>query len=180
MKKTFRRTLKVKMFIVVVLGLLMAVVTFFAGMFVLDRYLANVYMSETNVQRRSMKQIQSFAAYVNSHSMKATDSRALRAWQEQHKNVYILVYNNEDIVFDSQWMIEKRGAYKYVITNSETGEMIILIQDNHGTIRKIRRQNSTSGTEVSQDKAVRGSTAITDATDELASSDDGIVPGWSV
>lgn len=173
MKKTFRRTLKVKMFIVVVLGLLMAVVTFFAGMFVLDRYLANVYMSETNVQRRSMKQIQSFAAYVNSHSMKATDSRALRAWQEQHKNVYILVYNNEDIVFDSQWMIEKRGAYKYVITNSETGEMIILIQDNHGTIRKIRRQNSTSGTEVSQDKAVRGSTAITDATDELASSDDG-------
>lgn len=142
MKKTFRRTLKVKMFIVVVLGLILSVGVFFVGMFGFDRYVEDVYMSDANVQQRSMKQIQSFAAYVNSHSMKATDSRALRAWQEQHPNVYILVYNNDDIVFDSQWVIEKRGAYKYVITNSETGEMVILIQDNHGTIRKIRRQNS--------------------------------------
>ena len=142
MKKTFRRTLKAKMFIVVVLGLILSVGVFFVGMFGFDRYVEDVYMSDANVQQRSMKQIQSFAAYVNSHSMKATDSRALRAWQEQHPNVYILVYNNDDIVFDSQWVIEKRGAYKYVITNSETGEMVILIQDNHGTIRKIRRQNS--------------------------------------
>lgn len=142
MKKTFRRTLKVKMFIVVVLGLILSVGVFFVGMFGFDRYVEDVYMSDANVQQRSMKQIQSFAAYVNSHSMKATDSRALRAWQEQHPNVYILVYNNDDIVFDSQWVIEKRGVYKYVITNSETGEMVILIQDNHGTIRKIRRQNS--------------------------------------
>lgn len=79
-------------------------------MFGFDRYVENVYMSDINVQRRSMKQIQSFAAYVNSHSIKATDSRALRAWQEQHPNVYILVYNNDDIVFDSQWVIEKRGG----------------------------------------------------------------------
>lgn len=173
MNKTFRRTLKVKMFIVVVLGLLVAVITFLAGMLGLDRYISNVYMSDTNVQRRSMRQIQGFAAYVNSHSVKAADSRALRAWQEQHKNVYILVYNNADIVFDSQWMIEKRGAYKYVITNSETGEMVILIQDNHGTIRKIRRQNSGGNeSESRQGKAVKGNTAITDATEELASSDD--------
>ena len=90
MKKTFRRTLKVKMFIVVVLGLILSVGVFFVGMFGFDRYVEDVYMSDANVQQRSMKQIQSFAAYVNSHSMKATDSRALRAWQEQHPNVYIL------------------------------------------------------------------------------------------
>lgn len=179
MNKTFRRTLKVKMFIVVVLGLLVAVISFFAGIFVLDRYVTNVYMSDTNVQRRSMQQIQSFAAYVNSHSMKASDSRALRAWQEQHKNVYILIYNNDDIVFDSQWMIEKRGAYKYVITNSETGEMVILIQDNHGTIRKIRRQNNSSGTTTNknngaaknQNKATNGASGGTAATEETETSD---------
>lgn len=83
MNKTFRRTLKVKMFIVVVLGLLTAVISFFAGMLALDRYVANVYMSDANVQQRSMQQIQSFAAYVNSHSMKASDSRALRAWDDK-------------------------------------------------------------------------------------------------
>ena len=44
MNKTFRRTLKVKMFIVVVLGLLTAVISFFAGMLALDTYVANVYM----------------------------------------------------------------------------------------------------------------------------------------
>lgn len=154
MNKTFRRTLKVKMFIVVVLGLLTAVISFFAGMLALDTYVANVYMSDANVQQRSMQQIQSFAAYVNSHSMKASDSRALRAWQGKHKNVYILIYNNDDIVFDSQWMIEKRGAYKYVITNSATGEMVILIQDNQGTIRKIRRQNNGNSTTTNKNSGV--------------------------
>ena len=130
MKKTFRRTLRVKMLIVVVCGLVLSVLAFFAGVFVLNKYISDVYMSDANVQRRSMKQIQSFAAYVTSHSMKATDTRALRAWQEQHDNIYMLVYNNNDIIFDSQWMVEKRGAYKYVITNSDTGETVILIQDN--------------------------------------------------
>lgn len=154
MNKTFRRTLKVKMFIVVVLGLLTAVISFFAGMLALDTYVANVYMSDANVQQRSMQQIQSFAAYVNSHSMKASDSRALREWQGKHKNVYILIYNNDDIVFDSQWMIEKRGAYKYVITNSATGEMVILIQDNQGTIRKIRRQNNGNSTTTNKNSGV--------------------------
>lgn len=154
MNKTFRRTLKVKMFIVVVLGLLTAVISFFAGMLALDTYVANVYMSDANVQQRSMQQIQSFAAYVNSHSMKASDFRALRAWQGKHKNVYILIYNNDDIVFDSQWMIEKRGAYKYVITNSATGEMVILIQDNQGTIRKIRRQNNGNSTTTNKNSGV--------------------------
>lgn len=179
MKKTFRRTLKVKMFIVIVLSLLVAITSFFAGMFVLDKYVTNVYMSETNVQRRSMKQIQSFAAYVNSHSMKATDSRALRAWQEQHQNVYILVYNNQDIIFDSQWMIEKKGAYKYVITNSETGEMVILIQDNHGTIRKIRRQNGSNTTSSkirnsgkNQSKTAKNNATTTEAVTESGFSDE--------
>lgn len=177
MKKTFRRTLKVKMFIVVVLGLILSVGVFFVGMFGFDRYVEDVYMSDANVQQRSMKQIQSFAAYVNSHSMKATDSRALRAWQEQHPNVYILVYNNDDIVFDSQWVIEKRGAYKYVITNSETGEMVILIQDNHGTIRKIRRQNSGKSNTSSKsntsnkkkNKAVNNSMVGSENTDDTES-----------
>lgn len=167
MKKTFRRTLKVKMFIVVVLGLILSVGVFFVGMFGFDRYVEDVYMSDINVQRRSMKQIQSFAAYVNSHSIKATDSRALRAWQEQHSNVYILVYNNDDIVFDSQWVIEKRSAYKYVITNSETGEMVILIQDNQGTIRKIRRQNSgkSNTSNKKKNKAVNNSMAGAENTE---------------
>jgi methyl-accepting chemotaxis protein len=114
----------------------------------------NVYMSDTNTQKRSARQIQSFASYVTSHSIKATDTQALRAWQEQHDNVYILIYNNNDIVFDSDWMIEKKGAYKYVITNSETGEIIILLQDNYGNIRKIKRKASSSSESQKKSDAV--------------------------
>lgn len=170
MKKTFRRTLRVKMLIVVVCGLVLSVLAFFAGVFVLNKYISDVYMSDANVQRRSMKQIQSFAAYVTSHSMKATDTRALRAWQEQHDNIYMLVYNNNDIIFDSQWMVEKRGAYKYVITNSDTGETVILIQDNYGTIRKIRRQSGSSATYKKSDSAEAGTDTEYDSTDSGESS----------
>ena len=91
---------------------------------------------------------------MTSHSIKATDTQALRAWQEQHDNVYILIYNNNDIVFDSDWMIEKKGAYKYVITNSETGEIIILLQDNYGNIRKIKRKASSSSESQKKSDAV--------------------------
>ena len=50
------------------------------------------------------------------------------------------------MVFDSDWMIRKMGAYKYIITNSDTGEVIILIQDSSGTIRKIRRSDKNGST----------------------------------
>lgn len=146
MDKTFRRTLRVKLLIVIVLGLAIVILTFFGGMFLLDKYVSSVYMSSDHTSRRSAKQIQSFASYVTAHSLKSTDSRALRAWQEQHDDVYIMIYNNDDMVFDSDWMIQKMGAYKYIITNSDTGEVIILIQDSSGTIRKIRRSDKNGST----------------------------------
>ena len=105
MDKTFRRTLRVKLLIVIVLGLVIAILTFFGGMFLLDRYVSSVYMSSDHTSRRSAKQIQSF-----------------------------------------DWMIQKMGAYKYIITNSDTGEVIILIQDSSGTIRKIRRSDKDGST----------------------------------
>ena len=95
MDKTFRRTLRVKLLIVIVLGLVIAILTFFGGMFLLDRYVSSVYMSSDHTSRRSAKQIQSFASYVTAHSLKSTDSRALRSWQEQHGDVYIMIYNNK-------------------------------------------------------------------------------------
>ena len=154
MKMPFKRTLRVKLFVIILLGLILSISAFFAGTFALNSYMKNVYMSDTNTQKRSARQIQSFASYVTSHSIKATDTQALRAWQEQHDNVYILIYNNNDIVFDSDWMIEKKGAYKYVITNSETGEIIILLQDNYGNIIKIKRKASSSSESQKKSDAV--------------------------
>ena len=63
MDKTFRRTLRVKLLIVIVLGLVIAILTFFGGMFLLDRYVSSVYMSSDHTSRRSAKQIQSFAFF---------------------------------------------------------------------------------------------------------------------
>ena len=41
-----------------------------------------------------------------------------------------------------------------MITNSATGEMVILIQDNQGTIRKIRRQNNGNSTTTNKNSGV--------------------------
>lgn len=142
MFKPFKRTLRVKMFIVVVASLLTVIAVFFTGTFVLEKYVSNVYMDSDNTLNRSARKIQNFAVYVTNHSIKSTDTKALRAWQEQHNDVYLLIYNKDNIVFDSDWVIEKRGSSKYVISNSDSGETIILLQDAYGTIRKIRRSNS--------------------------------------
>lgn len=167
MNGTFRRTLRVKMFIVVVLGLLLSIVIYFGGIFALNKYVTDVYMSPENTSRRAAREIQSFASYVTSHSIKGTDTRALRAWQEQRSDVYILIYNNDDIVFDSDWVIQKKGAYKYIITNSDTGEVIILIQDSYGTIRKIRKTGRI-GNKKSDSSETAGDETLYDASTESA------------
>ncbi|MDD6404691.1 MAG: HAMP domain-containing sensor histidine kinase [Clostridiales bacterium] len=152
-----KRTLRFKMSVVIVLALIISVLAFFAGRFAFGKYVSSVYMSSRNTSRRASQHIQDFAAYVTSHSIRSTDSRALRAWQEKNDNVYIMVYNNSDIVFDSDWVIARKGAYKYVITNSETGETIILIQDAYGTVRKLRRKGKT----LSSDLATRSDSLVT-------------------
>ena len=167
MNGTFRRTLRVKMFIVVVLGLLLSIVIYFGGIFALNKYVTDVYMSPEHTSRRAAREIQSFASYVTSHSIKGTDTRALRAWQEQRSDVYILIYNNDDIVFDSDWVIQKKGAYKYIITNSDTGEVIILIQDSYGTIRKIRKTGRI-GNKKSDSSETAGDETLYDASTESA------------
>lgn len=142
---TFRRTLRVKMLIVVVVSLLTGVAVYLVGTFGLEKYVSNVYMNSDNTSNRTAKKIQSFSAYVTTHSIKSTDTKALRTWQEQHENIYLLVYNKDNLVFDSDWVIEKRGSSKYVISNSGSGETIILLQDAYGTIRKIHREGAGGG-----------------------------------
>ena len=70
MKMPFKRTLRVKLFVIILLGLILSISAFFAGTFALNSYMKNVYMSDTNTQKRSARQIQSFASYVTSHSIR--------------------------------------------------------------------------------------------------------------
>lgn len=144
MQLRFRRTLRVKMFIVIVTSLIMVIALYFAGAFALEKYISNVYMSSARTSNRSAKKIQSFAAYVSSHDVRSTDTKLLRTWQEQHDNAYLLVYNKDDLIFDSDWVVERKGSSKYVISNSVTGESVILLQDSYGTIRRIRRNYASS------------------------------------
>lgn len=171
MKMKMRCPLRLKMLIVVILSLAVSIACFFAGMKALDAYISDVYMSETNTDKRAAAQIQSFASYVTSHSIKSTDSKALQAWQEQHSNVYILIYNNNDIVFDSAWTIEQTGSYKYTITNYETGEIVVLIQDAYGNTRELRRIGSSKNSrKQSSESASNSAGSVTssegDAEDE--------------
>lgn len=143
MEKGFIRTLRVKMVVVVVAGILLSTVSFVCCQFLLGKYVDNVYMNEENMQRRQANQVQSFTSYVTSHGVKASDTKALRTWQEATPDAYLIIYNDNEMVFDSDWMIQKRGAHKYVISNSDTGELVILIQDSYGNIRRINQRTIT-------------------------------------
>ena len=48
MKMPFKRTLRVKLFVIILLGLILSISAFFAGIFALNSYMKNVYMSDTN------------------------------------------------------------------------------------------------------------------------------------
>ena len=63
MKMPFKRTLRVKLFVIILLGLILSISAFFAGTFALNSYMKNVYMSDTNTQKRSARQ--SMSLFVN-------------------------------------------------------------------------------------------------------------------
>jgi signal transduction histidine kinase len=144
MKINIKKSLRVKLFAVTIFSLLVSIMLYFAGMFALDRYMENVYRSEEKTEARAKKQVESFATYVTNHGVKSSDSEGIKKWQEKHEDIYIVVYKNDRLVFDADWVIKKRGAYKYVVTNSKTGEIVILISDSDGIVRKIERSEVNS------------------------------------
>lgn len=96
-----RLTLNTKLILVIAGSLLLAVVLFFIWLKTTVYVIDKKYLNEATVARRTEEKIDHFSDYVSKNKVKSTDMNAILSWQREEGSVYLLVYQNENVIYDS-------------------------------------------------------------------------------
>ena len=96
-----RLTLNTKLILVIAGSLLLAVVLFFIWLKTTVYVIDKKYLNETTAARRTEEKIDRFSDYVSKNKVKSTDMNAILSWQREEGSVYLLVYQNENVICDS-------------------------------------------------------------------------------
>lgn len=94
-------TLNTKLVLVIAGSLLLAVGLFFVWLKTTVYIIDKKYLDETATARRTEEKIDRFSDYVRDNKVKSTDMNAILRWQQEEGSVYLLVYQNENVIYDS-------------------------------------------------------------------------------
>ena len=94
-------TLNTKLVLVIAGSLLLAVGLFFVWLKTTVYIIDKNYLNETATARRTEEKIDRFSDYVRDNKVKSTDMNAILRWQQEEGSVYLLVYQNENVIYDS-------------------------------------------------------------------------------
>ena len=95
------RTLNTKLVWIVVGNLLLVICLFFIWSKVTVYGIEKKYLNESAANKRTEAKINDFSDYVSEKNIASNDVNAILKWQRQERDVYILVYQNETVIFDS-------------------------------------------------------------------------------
>ena len=109
--------LRYKLFFTLVLGVLLAITLFLlvqsSGTGLIEKY----YMDPTSVEERLMYYENSLDAYVTANEISSQDTAMLSQWVKAQGTVYLILYDDDTIIYESGWWDEKE-----VMKNEETEE----------------------------------------------------------
>lgn len=94
-------TLNTKLVLVIAGSLLLAVGLFFVWQKTTVYIIDKKYLNETATAWRTEEKIDRFSDYVRDNKVKSTDMNAILRWQQEEGSVYLLVYQNENVIYDS-------------------------------------------------------------------------------
>lgn len=182
------RTLNIKLVWIVVGNLLLVICLFFIWSKVTVYGIEKKYLNESAANKRTEAKINDFSDYVSEKNIASNDVNAILKWQRQERDVYILVYQNETVIFDSskqkdisimQRLINKlsnsnSGGRKLVDSEDEKKEILSKIKNKRLLENYQKSQEAESGdtTEEVTTEAVKAETTATEAvTTETATTE---------
>ncbi len=95
------RSLKVKTFVVLAIGILLALLTYFAIEMVSGMVIESVYLSEESREAREKDYARDLQEYVNEHALTGEDNHLFAKWAEGNRYLYLMVYKDDQLFFDS-------------------------------------------------------------------------------
>lgn len=182
------RTLNIKLVWIVVGNLLLVICLFFIWSKVTVYGIEKKYLNESAANKRTEAKINDFSDYVSEKNIASNDVNAILKWQRQERDIYILVYQNETVIFDSskqkdisimQRLINKlsnsnSGGRKLVDSEDEKKEILSKIKNKRLLENYQKSQEAESGdtTEEVTTEAVKAETTATEAvTTETATTE---------
>lgn len=105
------------MFVTLMLGIILAVFTYLTCQVVLGAVIENYYLSDHERKERMDHYVKDLQSYVTQNGLTGTDNKEFAEWAENNRYLYLMVYKDDQLLFDS-------GAYDEpaVPPSDESGE----------------------------------------------------------
>ncbi len=145
-------TLNIKLILVIIISFISAVILFVILRNITVYYINTEYLSEAAVNERVLKKINDFAEYVEDEGINSKDADAILEWQKEERNVYILVYKNKSIVYDSTMLENNKvtGGRSLSDTEYEKRKILDNIKNNRKNGGLEENSDSTEASEEEQ------------------------------
>lgn len=103
--KTKLSSLKVSMFVTLAVGIILALFTYLACQVVSGAVIENYYLSEGERAERIDYFVENLQSYVTRNELTGSDNKEFAEWAENNRYLYLMVYKDDQLLFDS-------GAYE--------------------------------------------------------------------
>lgn len=147
----------------IVIGMVVAVLSFFIVRVVSYYYINTQYLSDENRQKRRAEYLQSLQDYATAENISSEDTEKLAAWSREHPYVYLVIYKDDLLFFSSDMEPEKpsvdkeeEGTDKEEPSDGENEEEVIPGEDEGGNTED--SESAGSGTEEKEPSNGTGNT----------------------
>ena len=89
------------MLAMLILALGVAIILFFAAKFIADKYIELSYLSEEKKEERVSKYKDDLQNFVTEQGIGCNDTQQIGEWAEKNKYLYILIYKDDNLMFES-------------------------------------------------------------------------------
>lgn len=94
-------SLRVKQLGALVLGVSVGLIMFYAVQQAGDFFINTYYLSDSAMAERQQEAEASFTRYITENNVAVTDISAISAWVNRQKNVYLTIYEDSEIIYES-------------------------------------------------------------------------------
>ncbi len=136
--------LRYKMFCVLLLGIAAAVGFYFAVEYLGESLINRWYMNEEAIEERQEKYEESLSRYVQENQVSIRDVSRISEWVQSKKNVYLILYDGDYVVYESGWWDENSDIYSAYV-QQESNEYAADEAAADDTETEPKTENSASG-----------------------------------
>ncbi len=100
-------SIRLTMIFIMLFGIAVAVLLFFLINFSVRRYISEKYLTPENAEERNKSYREELQAYITDNRLDSDDIDEIAKWAQKQKYLYIMIYKDDEILFQTGDVLEK-------------------------------------------------------------------------